>query len=168
CKIPHVNQGLLKENAESPSFGDFAPDAPKPVWLSTVSAGKASFSRAARSLLSVTEKNQIAAKANGIDRMPGLGKGVIGAALPNTSTHTVELNTTHTVADTKPRKPPMVAPRVVQPRQEIDNTNTGKLELAAIAKASPTIKATFWFSNTMPKMMDNTPNITVDKREIRI
>ncbi|MNL35463.1 hypothetical protein D3C87_1574960 [compost metagenome] len=62
----------------------------------------------------------------------------------------------------------MVAPRVVQPRQEIDSTSTGKLALAAIANARPTMNATFWFSNTMPSKMAMTPSAMVDSREIRI
>src|SRR5690606_4444368 len=112
--------------------------------------------------------SQMDTKANGMDRMPGFGNGVMGAAKPNTSTHTVSLSTTQVVAVIRPKKPPMVAPRVVQPRHAIDSTNTGKLALAAIAKASPTIKATFWFSKIMPSKIANTPNTTVEIREIRI
>src|SRR5690554_540495 len=103
-----------------------------------------------------------------MDRIPGLGKGVIGSAKPKTSTHTVELNITQIVAVIKPRKPPIAAPRVVQPRQEMESTKTGKLELAAIAKAKPTINATFWFSNTMPRIIDKIPSATVEIREMRI
>ena len=89
------------------------------------------------------EKNQIAKKANGIERIPGLGNGVIASEKPNTSTQTVVLNTTHTVAEIRPMKPPIVAPRVVQPRHEIDYTSTGMLELAAIAIDKHHMKETF-------------------------
>src|SRR5690606_13579851 len=118
--------------------------------------------------LSRVENSQIEKKASGMERMPGLGKGVMGSAKPNTSTHTVLLKTTHTVAVTRPRKPPMVAPRVVQPRQAIDSTRTGKLAREAMAKARPTMKATFWFSKIMPSKIANTPSTTVEIREMRI
>src|SRR5690606_40065308 len=103
-----------------PAQWSLAEEAPMPVWLRTVRAVNASRSCSASLLRSVTENSQIAMNASGIEMMPGLGNGVIGDANPNTSTHTVWLSSTHTVATTSPVKPPMVAPRVVQPRQEID------------------------------------------------
>ena len=50
---------------------------------------------------------------------------------------------TPTTALIRPRKPPIIAPRVVRPFQKIDMTSTGRLHDAAMAKASPTMKATF-------------------------
>ncbi|KAG0740526.1 hypothetical protein G6F24_016990 [Rhizopus arrhizus] len=37
-----------------------------------------------------------------------------------------------------------------------------------MAKARPTMNATFWFSNTMPSRMAMTPRAMVDRREMRI
>ena len=52
---------------------------------------------------------------------------------------------------TSPSSPPMNTPRVVVPLQKTDMTSAGKLQLAAIAKARPTMKATFWFSKMKPR-----------------
>ena len=51
-----------------------------------------------------------------------------------------------TTALISPRRPPIRAPRVVVPFQSTDISRTGKLQLAATAKARPTMNATFWFS----------------------
>ena len=53
-----------------------------------------------------------------------------------------------TTALIRPTKPPMKAPRVVRPFHSIDSSSTGKLALAATAKARPTMKATLIFSNS--------------------
>ena len=66
----------------------------------------------------------------------------------NVSTQTALLSTIIATADNSPRKPPIKAPVVVVPRHRIDISSTGKLQLAATEKARPTMKATFWFSNT--------------------
>lgn len=55
----------------------------------------------------------------------------------------------------------MTAPRVLRPFQYIDSSSTGKLELAAMAKARPTMNATFSFSNATPSTMATTPMQTV-------
>ena len=57
---------------------------------------------------------------------------------------------------------------LVKPFQKIDMTSTGKLHDAAMAKASPTMKATFWFSNMMPRMIASTPRNRVAIFETRI
>ena len=59
------------------------------------------------------------------------------------------------------------APAVVQPRQKIESTSAGKLALAAIAKASDTMKATFWPLNVMPSATATTPRPTVAMRATR-
>ena len=54
------------------------------------------------------------------------------------------------------------APRVVKRRQNIESSSAGKLALAAIANARPTMKATFWPLNTMPSTIDDAaPSTTV-------
>ena len=63
-------------------------------------------------------------------------------------THTALLSTTMATAVTSPSEPPTTAPLVVVPRHMMDISRTGKLQLAATAKARPTMKATFCFSNT--------------------
>ena len=68
----------------------------------------------------------------------------------------------------RPAKPPICAPRVVSPFQKIDMSSTGKLQDAAMAKARPTMKATFWFSKTMPRMMARMPSTTDAIFETRI
>ena len=70
-----------------------------------------------------------------------------------------------TTALIRPTKPPMKAPRVVRPFHSIDSSSTGKLALAATAKARPTMKATLTFSNTMPRMIATTPSTMVVIRE---
>ena len=62
----------------------------------------------------------------------------------------------------------MKAPRVVSLDQYIESSRTGKLQLAATAKASPTMKATFCFSNAMPRMIATMPRMTVAIFETRI
>src|SRR5690606_4148704 len=64
----------------SPTQWATAPLRPRPVWLRTVRASKASRSRSARAVRSVIEKNQIAMNASGMETIPGLGKGMIGSA----------------------------------------------------------------------------------------
>jgi hypothetical protein len=46
-------------------------------------------------------------------------------------------------AVSSPSQPPIIAPRVVSFDQYIDSRMIGKLQLAAMEKASPTIKAMF-------------------------
>ncbi|MDT4804890.1 hypothetical protein FQZ97_376780 [compost metagenome] len=54
-----------------------------------------------------------------------------------------------------------MAPRVVSFFQYMERISTGKLQLAAMEKARPTMKAMFCFSNRMPRPMATTPRITV-------
>ncbi|CPR76598.1 Uncharacterised protein [Salmonella enterica subsp. enterica serovar Bovismorbificans] len=48
-----------------------------------------------------------------------------------------------TTAVSKPNQPPSIAPRVVSFDQYMESRMMGKLQLAAIANARPTIKAMF-------------------------
>ena len=68
----------------------------------------------------------------------------------------------------RPARPPIKAPQVVSPRQKIDMTRTGKLHDAAIENARPTMKATFCFSKTIPRMIASTPSTRVAIFETRI
>ena len=61
----------------------------------------------------------------------------------------------------------MTAPRVVRPFHSMESSNTGKLALAATAKARPTMKATLIFSNTTPSRIATMPRTTVVMRETR-
>jgi len=73
-----------------------------------------------------------------------------------------------TQAEIRPIAPPMTAPRVVILPQNIDISRTGKLVEAAMAKARPTMKATFWFSKAMPSTMETMPMMTVVIFDTRI
>ena len=66
---------------------------------------------------------------------------------PSTATQMPGLKIVSTTALIRPTNPPMKAPRVVSPFHSMDSNRTGKLALAATAKARPTMKATFTFSN---------------------
>ena len=68
-------------------------------------------------------------------------------AMCSASVHTALLSTISTSAVANPMKPPSNAPTVVVPRHSTDITSTGKLQLAATENASPTMNATFSFSN---------------------
>ncbi|MNR26068.1 hypothetical protein D3C85_1432560 [compost metagenome] len=83
----------------------------------------------------------------------------------NTSTQTACDRIVSTTADNSPMKPPIVAPRVVQPFHSTDMNSTGKLAEAATAKASDTMKAIFCFSKTMPSTTATTPRMTVVIRD---
>ncbi|MCY1452960.1 hypothetical protein D9M71_699240 [compost metagenome] len=61
-----------------------------------------------------------------------------------------------------------MAPRVVSFFQYIESSSTGKLQLAAIENARPTMNAMFCFSNRMPRPIANTPRATVVIFETRI
>ena len=61
-------------------------------------------------------------------------------------------------AVSRPSQPPIIAPRVVSFDQYMESRMIGKLQLAAIEKASPTIKAMFCFSNKIPSRMATTPS----------
>ena len=75
----------------------------------------------------------------------------------NTSTHTTGLRITNAMVTKRPISPPKKAPLVVRFFQNMDKNIIGKLVLAAIAKASPTIKAIFCFSNMMPRKIAKIP-----------
>src|SRR5690606_33452038 len=95
------------------------------------------------------------------------GKGAEPAGLPSVASHTEGDSTVSSTAVSRPRKPPMVAPRVVQFFHSTDMNSTGKLAEAAIAKASDTMKAMFCFSNAMPRITAITPSTMVVMRETR-
>src|SRR5712691_8577987 len=59
------------------------------------------------------------------------------------------------------------APAVLQRRQNIDSTSAGKLALAAMAKASPTMNATFCPLKLMPSSTATIPSRTVASRATR-
>src|SRR6266487_5402737 len=130
-----------------------------PVWQRTYCASKPPLSVLARMLRSRIENSQMPANAIVIEKSAGLSSltGADPLAKPSVTSHTAGDRMTPTRALSKPRKPPIRAPRVVRPFQKIDITSTGKLHDAAMAKARPTMKATFWFSNTMPRMIASTP-----------
>ncbi len=54
-----------------------------------------------------------------------------------------------------------------EPFQNIDSSSAGKFALAAIAKASPTMKATFCPLNTMPSTIATSASTTVASRATR-
>ena len=61
----------------------------------------------------------------------------------------------------------MSAPRVVSRFQNIDRNRIGKLQLAAIANARPTMKAMFCCSNRMPSAIATMPSTMVAIRDTR-
>ena len=69
---------------------------------------------------------------------------------------------------TRPSQPPIMAPRVVSFFQYIESSRTGKLQLAAMENARPTMKAMFCFSNRMPRPIASTPRATVVIFDTRI
>ncbi len=66
--------------------------------------------------------------------------------------------------DTVPTIIEACAPRVVNPRQNTASTSAGKLALAAIANARPTMYATFWPLKTIPSRTDAIPPSTLAAR----
>ncbi len=86
---------------------------------------------------------------------------------PSTATQMPGLKMVSTTAQIRPAKPPTKAPRVVSPFHSIDSSSTGKLALAATAKAKPTMNATLIFSNRTPSTMATMPSTTVVIREAR-
>jgi hypothetical protein len=81
------------------------------------------------------------------------------------ASHTDGDSTVSTTEETRPRKPPITAPRVVQSFHSSDRNSTGKLAEAAIAKASDTMNAMFCFSKAMPSTTATTPSASVVMRE---
>ena len=65
---------------------------------------------------------------------------------------------------TAPTRIDQTAPWVVKRFQTIDMSSAGKLALAAMAKARPTMKATFWPLKAMPSAMAQTPKTMVAMR----
>ena len=63
--------------------------------------------------------------------------------------------------ETAPTRIDQTAPQVVKRFQTIDISSAGKLALAAMAKARPTMKATFWPWKAMPSATATTPKTTV-------
>src|SRR6476469_1471017 len=119
-----------------------APAAPIPVSERTSCASKPALSIAARWLLSVIENSHTPTKPTVIENRAGEVYGKISALLWKTSTHTDFDRIVRPTAVIKPRKPPMVAPRVVHLLHRTDMNSTGKLAEAAMANASDTMTAT--------------------------
>ena len=95
------------------------------------------------------------------------GNSALPLGLPRTASHTEGDTTVRPTDDTRPMKPPMTAPLVVQSFHKTLMNSTGKLAEAAIAKASDTMKAMFCFSNTMPNTTATTPSVKVVMRDTR-
>ncbi|MNC63305.1 hypothetical protein D3C75_1134200 [compost metagenome] len=92
--------------------------------------------------------------ANGIAKIAGPLNEFIGVSeIFNVSTQTALDKIIKVTAVTRPTTPPTTAPRVVKPFQNIERTNTGKFAHAATENAKPTMKATFCFSNKIPKII---------------
>src|SRR5690606_25119373 len=118
--------------------------------------------------LSVTENNQQHKKDNGIANNAGPLNGTTGVSeMPKVSTHTALDSTIKVTAVTRPATPPITAPRVVKPFQNMDNTSTGKLAHAATENARPTMKATFCFSNRIPRIIAKIARPKVASLDIR-
>ena len=71
--------------------------------------------------------------------------------LPNVASHTDGDSTVSSTDEIRPRKPPITAPRVVQPFHRMDRISGGKLADAATANARDTMKAMFCFSKAIPR-----------------
>ena len=93
--------------------------------------------------LSIFDIKNINKKEAVIEKSPGYLYGKIAFSKSNISTQTVGLKTTKIIAVNNPIIPPIKAPFVVNPFQEIVKKSIGKFVLAAMAKAKPTKKATF-------------------------
>ena len=114
------------------------------------------------------DTTQMHKKARGMEKMAGeeYGKGAEPGGLPRVATHTASESMVMTSAASRPAKPPATAPLVVQPFHSTERIRAGKLAEAAMAKVSDTMKATFCFSNTMPRNMAMMPRATVVSLEI--
>ena len=97
-----------------------------------------------------------------METIAGFFNGKMASLNLKTSTHTVGLNMIKTVADIEPIRIEATAPAVVNFFQTIDKKRAGKFPLAAIAKARPTIKATFWPLKRMPSKIATIPKITTE------
>ena len=78
-------------------------------------------------------------KARGIVTRPGFLRGKGASARPRTLTWIVGERKMRRSADTVPTIMLACAPRVVNGRQKMESTSAGKLALAAMAKARPTM-----------------------------
>ena len=85
--------------------------------------------------------------------------------LPSVASHTDGDTIVSSTDETRPRKPPITAPRVVQSFHSTDMSSTGKLADAAIANASETMNAMFCFSNAMPSTTATMPSAIVVRRD---
>src|SRR5690606_8267772 len=121
----------------------------------------------ARGLLSRIENNQMPMKPAAIENRAGdaYGNSAEPFGLPSVTSHTDGDTTVSATAVIRPRKPPIVAPPVVQSFHSTDMNSTGKLAEAAIAKASDTMKAMFCFSNAIPSTTATAPSTRVVMRD---
>lgn len=102
-----------------------------------------------------------AANAAVIEMIAGFLSGKIAAGFLSTSTQTVGLMIMSNTASVEPVTMDSVAPKVEKLRQRMDMSRAGKFALAAMAKARPTMKATFWPLKASPSAMASTPRSRV-------
>jgi hypothetical protein len=122
-----------------------------------------SLSNKALALSSLTNKETIipTIKASGIEMIAGFLSGKIAVEKPNVSTQTVGLKIISVTALTAPVIMLATAPEVVNGFHIILIIYAGKLALAAIENAKPTINATFFPSKINPSNTDKTPAMMV-------
>ena len=89
------------------------------------------------------EKNQMPMNAMIIENSAGYSYGKIAFSWCRIETQMVGPRIIRPTALIKPSQPPIIAPRVVRFFQYIESSSTGKLQLAAIENARPTINAMF-------------------------
>ena len=104
-------------------------------------------------------------KATVIENKAGYLYGNIASLFSRISTQTIGPNSTHSIAVSNPAAPPIKAPLVVSRDQYMEKKRIGKLTLAAIAKARPTMYATFCFSKVIPSRIAAIPSMMVLIRE---
>lgn len=107
--------------------------------VEAVEESKFALSRALWAERSSTDTIQQTANASGMEKIVGGSYGKTGTALPSSLTQIEGPRVVRATALTRPAAPPMIAPRVVKPRQYMASNNTGKFVLAATPKASPTM-----------------------------
>src|SRR3990172_5771741 len=93
---------------------------------------------------SINETRMPTPNAAAIDTMHGFFSGTIASGNLKTSTQTVPERTIMPMDSTVPVTMEATAPHVLNFFQTIDMSSDGKFALAAMEKARPTMKATFW------------------------
>ncbi len=108
--------------------------------------------------------------ASGIDTMPGFSSGNSGrACFSQTPWGPITAGPTATSSrqELRPTSVPTTAPAVVKLLQYMESSKVGRLALAAMAKASPTRKATFWPRKPMPSTIATAPIPSAVRRATR-